>query len=321
MATTTASKGGLRANASAKRTKAAQRTPLPSKDHAENIALAQEAVEEAKPATRAKAPAKRAPGRAEARAELLAEKPPAKRAKAGTPEFREEQIAAGMERKRGRRAAEDATPEPEPEEPQDKGARYADLLAEAGWDSVTERTDGLVELVANRGVEALFLSWLNEAHISGGSTYTYADRTVKVRNPAEAMRIAARTPEEAKASQAKVSDNKQFRKRATGPTVRRVTIDVATATDAEIIAAIEGHEIQWHSPYRVESESAIVGSAKGITVKRHARGHRIVSFVDPQSGFRAFALENLENIGRKVNLDRIKQEILNSITKDQGKKK
>lgn len=297
MATTTASKSGLRANASAKRTKAAQRTPLPAKDHAENVALAQEAVEETKPATRAKAPAKRAPGRAEARAELLASKP-------------------------AKRAPRKAEPEPEaePEEPQDKGARYAGLLAEAGWASVTERLDGLVELVASRGVEALFLSWLNEAHISGGSTYTYADRTVKVRNPAEAMRIAARTPEEAKANQAKVSDNKQFRKRATGPTVRNLTIDVAASTDAEVIAALEGHQITWHSPYRVESESAIVGTAKGITVSRHRAGHRIVSFVDPTSGFRAFKLENLENIGRKVNLDRIKQEILNSITRDQGKK-
>lgn len=261
MATKTASKAGLRAAATAKRTKAAQRTPLPPKDKGD-LELAREAVEERKAAKAAKAPAKPAKAVAEA--------------------------------------------------PQDKGARYAGELAALGWKPDVKRLDGLVELTATRGAEALFLSWANNAHISGQSTYTYADRTVKVRNPAEAMRIASKSPDQAKSDQARVVSNRAFVKRATGPSVRHVPFDVETVTDAELMEAIRGHQITWHNQYRVESETSIVGNL--IRVDRHRGGHRIVSFVDPQEGHRAFKLANLEHVGRKVNLERIKQEILASLS-------
>lgn len=273
--TTTASKSGLRAKATATRTKAAQRTPLPSKDHAENVRLAKEAVAEAK-------------------------RPKAAR--------KTDELAAKRSAKAAAAKVEEA--------PSGKAERYAGELAALGWKPTITRTDGMHELVATRGAEALYLAWLNQAHVSGTSTYTISDRTVKVRNPAEAMRIGAQKPEQAKAAQERVSANKMFRRRATGPSVRNVPFDPETATDAEIIAALEAHQITWHNQYRVESESATVGTAKGIHVSRHARGHRIVSFIDPESGFRAFRLDMLENVGRKVNLERIRQEILNSLTKD-----
>lgn len=265
--TATASKTGLRAKAEATRTKAAQRTPLPGKNHAENVRLAREAVAESKPAKK--------------------------------------------------------TPKtvPAPEATPDKGQRYAGELSALGWKSDVVRKDGMVELTATRGVEALYLSWFNEAHISGGSTYTFADRTVKVRNPAEALRLASRTADEAKSTQAKVSDNQQFKKMATGPNVRHIPFDVMAATEAEIVAALEGHQVTWHNVYRVESNTAIVGNAPWIRVSRHAKGHRIVSFVDPENGFRAFRLEHLENVGRKVNIERIKQEILNSLSRPERKSK
>ena len=258
--TATASKAGLRATATAKRTKAAQRTPLPAKNHAENIKLAREAVEETKPAKKAA----KVPAKAEA--------------------------------------------------PQDKAARYAGELAALGWKPEVTRTDGKAELVATRGgTEALYLSWFNAAHISGESTYTYADRTTKVRNPAEAMRVAARQPEEAKASQARVAANRSFVKRATGPSVRHIPFDVEEVSNEDLIEAIRGHQISWHNPWRVESETATVGNM--VRVDRHAKGHRIVSFVDPEFGYRAFRLDQLENVGRRVNIERIKQEILASLTR------
>lgn len=274
--TATASKAGLRATATAKRTKAAQRTPLPAKNHAENVRLAREAVEESKPA-------KAKPGKPGPKPVPPITKP----AKAA----------------------------PKEEAPQDKAARYAGELSALGWKPEVTRTDGKAELVATRGgTEALYLSWFNGAHISGESTYTYADRTTKVRNPAEAMRVAARQPEEAKASQARVAANRSFVKRATGPSVRHVPFDVTEATDQEVMDAIRGHRITWHNQYRVESETAIVGNI--IRVDRHRGGHRIVSFVDPETGYRAFKLENLENVGARVNLERIKQEILASLTRE-----
>lgn len=281
MATTTASKSGLRAAATKRTAKAAQRTPLPPKSKAD-LALVREAVEERKPAkTEARL--------ARAKADLAAVAKPAK----GKPAKAEEA-------------------------PQDKGARYAGELSALGWKPEVTRKDGLVELTAVRGTEALYLSWLNEAHISGGSTYTYADRTVKVRNPAEAVRLAGRQPEEAKASQAKVAANRAFVKRPTGPSVRHIPFDVQEVSAEDLIEAIRGHQITWHNQYRVESETAIVGNH--IRVDRHRGGHRIVSFVDPETGFRALKLDNLENVGRKVNLERIKQDILSSLTRAEKNK-
>lgn len=291
MATTTASKSGLRAAAEAKRTKAAQRTELPPKKAAEAPVAP---VEETKPKRVRKAPAKASEAPETTPAKAPARKAPAKA------------------------AAEAPKPAKAEEAPKDKGARYAGELTALGWKPEVTRKDGLVELTATRGAEALFLSWFNEAHISGGSTYTYSDRTIKVRNPAEAMRVAARQPEAAKEAQAKVASNRQFVKRATGPSVRNVPFDVEAATDEEVAAAINGRSVSWHNQYRVESETATVGSL--IKVDRHKGGHRIVSFVDPQFGFRAFKLENLENVGRKVNIERIKQEILASLMRDSEKR-
>lgn len=297
MSTATVSKAGLRANAETKRTKAAQRTPLPPKA---SVAPAQEVVEEAKRAPRKPAPAKKA------------EESPAR----GTKAHREEQIEAGMERKRQRRKVEDEAPAKTEAAKPTKASGYAEEFKKLGWNSDIVTTDALVELIAKRDGEAIYLSWMREAHVSGTSTYTYADRTTKVRNPAEAMRIAARKPDEAKQNQAKVASNLQFRRKATGPTIRSIPFLAATATDQEIIDAIEARKISWHNQYRVESETATVGRSKAITITDHQNGHRIVSFVDPEFGFRAFRLDHLENVGRKVDLERIRQQILTSLTRN-----
>lgn len=270
MATTTANKGALRATATAKRDKAAQRTPLPPKNVAEIIADAQEAVAEAK------APRKRAPR------------------KTATP-----------------------APEPAPEPAKKtKASRYAAELSALGWEPEITTTGTLVELVAKRGSEALYLAWNAEAHVSGTSTYTIQDRTVKVRNPAEAMRVAGNTPAEAEAVQAKVASNRQFRRKATGPTIRVIPFDRATATDAEIRAAIAEREITWHNSYAVQSEKAKVGTAKFIEIERRADGDVIIKFVDPENGFKAFRLRNLEHVGRRISVERIKQQIIASLAKE-----
>lgn len=379
MATTTANKGGLRATATAKRTKAAQRTALPplwgdpiepaheepqesvaeatpvpaqraprkpvAKDPADNgghllasgdglstrtprtrktgtvLAEGRRAKAEAVPVTRAEARSDlQASRKAEASStqDVPAQRKPAK----GTPEHQEAQIAAGMERKRTRRATEDAKPAKAAPAKPTKASAYAEQFSRLGWAPEVTQTDALVELIAKRGSEAIYLAWMREAHVSGTSTYTIADRTVKVRNPAEAMRIAWLKPEEAQAKQAKVSSNSGFRKRAAGPTIRSIPFDHETATDAEIIAAIEGRRITWANSYAPTSETATVGNARCVTIQVHPGGHQIVSFVDPENGYRAFRLDRLENVGRKVDLVKIKQQIIASLSqKDKSKGK
>jgi len=235
-----------------------------------------------------------------------------------------------MERKRARRASEDAIAAVDPGKTTgvavlklSKATRYAGEFSGLGWSPEISQTDALVELVAKRGTEALYLAWLNEAHVSGTSTYTISDRTVKVRNPAEAMRIAALKPEEAQAKQAKVGPVARFRKaKVTGPTIRNIPFNIDTATDEEIISALESRRISWHNSYRMDSETATIGRARRIEITRHPDGHRIVSFVDPESGFRAFRLDALENVGRKADLLKIQQGIISSLSqKDKSKGK
>jgi hypothetical protein len=335
MPTTTASKSGLRANASAKRTKAAQRTPLPTKDHAENIELAREAVAEVKAAKstrRAATPAEVFMGAkngvmVEPEAVAVPKQRAPRKARGGpisNANGPDGFIAANAEAKaasaeRTALAAKALTVRPDKAKAEHvkptKADKYAAEFSKLGWAPEITRQDGLVELVATREGEALYLAWMNEAHVSGTSTYTIADRTVKVRNPAEAMRIAALQPAEAQAKQAKVSSNKQFRRRATGPTIRSVPFDFRTATDDQIISAIEARRISWHNAYAVTTETATVGTAKCITIKDHPDGHRIVSFVDPENGYRAFRLDRLENVGRRVDLARIRQQIIASLSR------
>lgn len=261
--TTTANKAGLRAAATKRTAKAAQRTPLPPKGKAANVALAAEAVAERKVAKAVKA------------APAAASKP----------------------------TKEDG-----------KAAHYEAVMQGLGWKTTLTKIDGLHSLLSVRGNEALFLEWLNEAHVGPTSTYTVADHTVKIRNASEMVRIAGVPAAQAKARHEHVAANKAFVKRPTGPTIRSIPFDVESATEEEIAAALSGHQVQWHNQYRVQSETAIVG--RDVHVSRHARGHRIVSFVDPETGYRAFKLENLENVGRKVDLNRIKQEILASLMRE-----
>lgn len=203
---------------------------------------------------------------------------------------------------------------PAPEVKPDKATHYEAVMASLGWKPTVTRVDGLASLLSVRGNEALFLEWLNDVHVGPTSTYTVADRTVKIRNASEMVRIASISPAQAKAAHEHVSTNKAFRPRQTGPTIRTIPFDPETATDAEVAEALAGRQIQWHNQYRVASETAIVG--RNVSVSRHARGHRIVSFVDPETGYRALRLENLENVGRRVDIDRIRQEILASMMRE-----
>lgn len=294
--TTTANKGGLRAAATARRDKAAQRTPLPAKNHKENLEIAREAIADAKPAKRTRR-VKEDPRDAVAFLEAKApEELTKRRAKKAEPVA--EAAPVKTVRKTGEVLAEKrrAKKAPVVEVIDDKAAKYVPQFEALGWAVEVERKDGIAELTARRGDEVIFLSWEGNSHASGGSSHTYADRTVKVRNPAEALRVAATAPEEAKNRQVKVSGNKQFRKRATGPTLGKLPFDPATVTAEELAAALAGRTVSWHNRYRVESETATVGRLSGITTVTHEKGHRIVSFIDPQFGFRAFRLDHLERV-------------------------
>lgn len=255
--TTTASKSALRAKATAKRTKAAQRTPLPPKSKSD-LELVREAVEENK--------------RAKSKPKPL------------------------------------------------KAEFYAEEFRRVGWKPEIDVNGDLQQLTLRRGNETLYLEWRGNAHVSNTSTYTNGDHTIKIRNYSEAMRFAVRPPDEAKAKTASVANNK-YRRKSKGPKrdPKGIPFDPETASDEEVLAALQGRNVTWHNRYRADSESGTIGST--IHVSRHARGHRIVSFVDPQYGYRAFRLDQLESVGGQVNIEQIKRRTQAQIEKARKTKK
>jgi hypothetical protein len=261
--TTTANKHGLRKAADERRSKHAQRSPLPQK---------QEPIP-------------------------------------GTPEFRESQIEAGMERKRVRRLAETealrAAIAPKTAAIISKSISKADVFAaeirKHGW-SVTIEGDAAV--TATRGNETIWIQWVNGV-FQNTATYTIADRTVKLRNASAAKSYAERSPETGAEELARVGTNRFFRKRETPPEEvnaqrQPLPFDPATALDDDVFSALAGRKVTWHNRFREVAESAVfpVDYRPPFVHMSEYDGERIVNFCCPATGFRSFRLSALLSVSR-----------------------
>jgi len=312
--TTTANKAGLRKAAAEKRTKHAQKTPLPPKGGVEKVDVpeyAQRYGQMNQPQLR-KALLERF-GQKSANdcpkgklLEVILRKERESRAEAT--ETREDRIAVAQEKKRQKRAAEDAVDKlPEDSKSCAKAAPVCEAMTQHGWSTLlilaegTESTEDVWELTGKRGDEVLWISWTKGVlTIEPMPSYTIADRTIKLRNASAVKQYAARKPEEGIRELDKVSNNRYFRKRATEPKRSRLPFDVNLATDEEVLAALVGKAVAWHNQYRETEESAIVGVPGGrqpVELRESQSGERVLWFCCPQTGFRAFRLSALTKVG------------------------
>lgn len=342
MATTTASKSGLRAAATARTARAAQRTPLPPKpgvveDAREAVAeVAAERKARATKAAPAKSLGKRMVEHAAEEAPAAPRKPRSQRAAEAhnaAVESHEQKIRAGQERKRAARAAQDAVeavvveeapattprkatkkapsskpadPKPAPVE-ETKATRHVAHFEAHGW-TVVVQTDGpWTELVATRGSEVIHQGWLNGVYDHDRSgTYHYGDRLVRTRNVAEARRWAERAQAEAAKQFTKVVDNRSFRRKPAELEPVKFSFDPATVTEAELIEALRGRRVTWHNRYRQEPETAHVQFSPSRFNRldtNAATGERTFLFCDPGFGFRAFRLTDLRTVSRTAVKD------------------
>ena len=308
-----ANKQGLRAEGARRTRKAAQNTPLPAKDHAEKIALAQEAVAEAKAAPRKRAPRKAAPVVEVAPVVEAPAKPARKRTPKAAPaaDLQETQIRAAQAKKLAARKIEEAQAEQDeiiqdgPGTPttsasvghvasgDTKAHRNGAKIAELGWTVEIQEDGDYAELIATRGDESIHQAWVDGRYQPEAATYTIADRTVRTRNVAEALRWAGRTREAATRELEKVASNRSFVKKA--PTeIKRgpLPFDPATATDAEVTAALAGKKVMWLNRLsNTEEEAHVSTDPRQLRITIHeAHGERIVRTCSRVSGFRAFYL-------------------------------
>jgi hypothetical protein len=213
--------------------------------------------------------------------------------------LQETQIRAAMDRKRAKRAVEEAATAPAglPAHVA-KAKAFADFCRQYGWEVKTSLVGDLAEVQARRGTEAIHQAWENGVYHPASATYTVADRTVMTRNAAAAKRYAERAPEDASKELQRVASNKSFRRRETAPAKMRLPFDPATATDREIIDALAGKGVAWHNRFRQVPETAQTPRDPRRMRIEEQNGERVVLFCCPVSGFRAFRLSALTRVGR-----------------------
>jgi hypothetical protein len=180
-----------------------------------------------------------------------------------------------------------------------KAVAFGKSILEFGWAYEITTEGDLSEIVATRGTEVLYQTWLAGVY-QHPATYTVGDRTILTRNASHAKLYAARPPVAAAAELKRVAENKAFKPREVAPPVRksRLPFDPAMATDEEIVAQITGKAVKWHNRFTQSEESATVGQdPRRIRVEEQG-GERVVLFCCPSTGFRAFRVSALVAVGK-----------------------
>lgn len=328
MGTTTANKHGLRKAAEENRNRHAQRTPLPPKGGVKKVEVPEYAEQYGKmDAVQLRSALRNQfgmkPKAGLSVGQLLEMALRAERERRAGSETREDRIAVAQEKKRQRRAAENAAGLSQQTAVIDglsqaqasimsgskslgKAAPIREVMTQHGWSTTlipaegTETAEDVWELTGKRGDEVLWISWTKGVLTTEPMpSYTIADRTIKLRNASAVKQYAERHPEEGTKELARVSNNRFFRKRPTEPKRSRLPFDPSLATDEEVLSALVGHSVAWHNQYREIEESAIVGTRHGkqpVEIRPAEGGERVLWFCCPQTGFRAFRLSALTKV-------------------------
>lgn len=185
-----------------------------------------------------------------------------------------------------------------------KALAFRQSVAALGWStSVDFAPDGepedIVEVTAQRSDEHLWISWTAGAMtLQPMPSYTIVDRTIKLKNASACLKYAARDAKTAHDELGKVVSNKAFRRKTVTPRKSSIPFDIGTATDAEVIAAMAGHTVEWYNSISGAMESATLGrDAHRTTIQVLDGGDRIVKFCCRATGFRAFRLSALTRVG------------------------
>lgn len=267
MPTTTVKKGANRGSAMAKRNRHAQRTPLPNPKSREDAAgvIAILAAEKAQAGSRPKP---------------KADKPAA--AKSGP-------------------NSNGSKPNADPEKR--KAVAFHNFATEQGWATTVEQTSKNAEMVvAEKDGEAITI-WFVDNKLDGANMPVYAsgDRRIQIKNVSAAKKQILGTPDRP-VQELKRTARRSTRSVKAGASVAKL-FDPATSSDKEILDALRGRSITWHSKLSGGAESARVprdGNPKFYRLDRHparpALEERVLHFVSPDGGFRSVSLARIVRV-------------------------
>lgn len=190
-----------------------------------------------------------------------------------------------------------------------KAEALADVCAQYGWDPTYREHDETIELTMTRGSETIYIYWVAGVCAGEHITYTREDYTTKLRN---ASAVKMRAAVEPKVSMAEVKKKVEHRvvsskrmqelnkEKVQARAIKKnpnVTLGqkIAKETDDKIVAMIAGKWIGWRNRISGNEEIAEVGrDPRQIIIKMSTLDDdRIISILDPLTGYRAFRLSAL----------------------------
>lgn len=173
-----------------------------------------------------------------------------------------------------------------------------DVLA-AGWAYEMTPAEGedRVSLIARRGsVEAIEIEWNGGVFVGDTCHYSHAGRSaIKLRNASHAKQKMAVPPAEAAQEAAKVAAHKSVRAARKNPAEattagrKALAFDVETASDEEVLAAVQGKKISWTNEVSGGIEDAYVVGKSSIQPGKSGRSIRFTSM----TGFRSVRVSSI----------------------------
>lgn len=185
-----------------------------------------------------------------------------------------------------------------PSEP--KGLAKAQKLAAegrpAGWESVISGDGAAVTVTLTRGSEAIVIRWDGGVFNYDESAYIVGDRSVKPRNVSAARVWLGRAAETATAELQRVTVTR-WRKKTDGPAKAAVGLS-PDASEREIWESLKGKRITWFNRHSSGTESAKLTVNPRYFRLTEVAGERIIQFTSVDGGFRACRVEAILSIRR-----------------------
>lgn len=292
----TVRKGAGRATAAANTAKHAQRTPLPPKRGV--VEDAREAIE----ATRKPYGEMTVAELREAAKRIGIEAPPARRADLLDAILEAEKASAGRAAKTASKGSSSNGAQTEAgTKSEAKAAAFAVEAANLGWSLETPKTDGdRTEITVRRGEETIDLAW------EGGvfqhpCLYSFKGHTIQMRNASAAQKRMSMDPEVSAEERERVAVRKTnaMERKAGVPRQRKLPFDPETATNEEVLSAVQGKMIFWTNGHREVEENDRVPLMKEVRNKAnkpkiHEGPHgRILTFAAVGGMFRSVLVSKI----------------------------
>lgn len=198
---------------------------------------------------------------------------------------------------------------------QRKAQDLSEVCAQYGWEATFREHEETVELTLTRGSETIYLYWVAGVCAGENITYTREDYTTKLRNASAVKMRAAVKPETSMAEVKRKVEHRAVssrrmkelnKEKEQAKAVKKnpeVTIGqkLAQETDDKIVSLIAGKWIGWRNRISGNEEIAEVSrDPRRILIKLSTlEDDRIVSVLDPLTGYRAFRLSTLLRVQSK----------------------